>query len=261
MERSMLNITYKDRRTNIWVRERTKTHRYNVHCAKHKMVLGRAYQPPQRQPMDLACHHLETIWQEKTTRETSQAMERRPGQILERHDMAKDSTRQSNLETACWGLCPTTGHNGCVMMMDDGKRYTFLMPHSINRLFGRRFHGNVLLCLLTHCCSYLHSVEFVSDLHFTSLCFITDKTDLMFARIPVVSFSQAWLFVNLFFCGWHNTLIYLSYFHNYWGSAEQCSLLWYIWCWWCVILFSSESDCQCCIQSNAMQDKQMHFIC
>ena len=38
---------------------------------------------------------------EKTTRETSQAMERRPGQILERHDMAAESTRQGNLETAC----------------------------------------------------------------------------------------------------------------------------------------------------------------
>ena len=25
------------------------------------MVLGRAYQPPQRRPMDLVCHHLETI--------------------------------------------------------------------------------------------------------------------------------------------------------------------------------------------------------
>ena len=59
LERSMLNITYKDRRTNIWVRERT--HRYNLHCEKNEMVLGRAYQPPQRQPMALACHHLETI--------------------------------------------------------------------------------------------------------------------------------------------------------------------------------------------------------
>ena len=28
---------------------------------KKKIVLGRAYQPPQRRPMDLACHHLETI--------------------------------------------------------------------------------------------------------------------------------------------------------------------------------------------------------
>ena len=34
---------------------------YNQHCTKNEMVLGRAYQPPQRRPMDLACHHLETI--------------------------------------------------------------------------------------------------------------------------------------------------------------------------------------------------------
>ena len=83
------------------------------------MVLGRAYQPPERRPMELACHHLETMWQEKTTRETSQAVERRPRPILERHDMAAESTRQGNLETACWGLRPTTGHNGCLMMMND----------------------------------------------------------------------------------------------------------------------------------------------
>ena len=44
-------------------------------------------------------------------------VERRPGQILERNDMAEDSTRQANLETACCGLRPTTRHNGCLMMM------------------------------------------------------------------------------------------------------------------------------------------------
>ena len=65
------------------------------------MVLDRAQQPPQRRPLDLACHHLETIRQEKTTRETSQAVERRLGQILERHDLAENSARQANLETAC----------------------------------------------------------------------------------------------------------------------------------------------------------------
>ena len=58
------NITYKDRRTNIWVRE-DKTHRYNLHCEKNEMVLGRAYQPPQRRPMDLARHHLEAIMTRK----------------------------------------------------------------------------------------------------------------------------------------------------------------------------------------------------
>ena len=35
-----------------------KSHRYNQQCEKNEMVLGRAYQPPQRRPMDLACHHL-----------------------------------------------------------------------------------------------------------------------------------------------------------------------------------------------------------
>ena len=57
--------------------------------------------PPERRPMDLAYHHLETIRQEKTTRETSHAVERRPGHILERHDLAEGSTRQGNLEPAC----------------------------------------------------------------------------------------------------------------------------------------------------------------
>ena len=55
------------------------------------MVMGRAYKGDHK-----------ILRQEKTTRETSQAMERRPGQILERHDMAEDScTRQGKLETAC----------------------------------------------------------------------------------------------------------------------------------------------------------------
>ena len=60
MERSMLNKTYKDRKTNIWAREKTKVidkKNYNQQCEKNEMVLGRAYQPLQRQPMDLACHH------------------------------------------------------------------------------------------------------------------------------------------------------------------------------------------------------------
>ena len=81
------------------------------------MILGRAYQPSQRRPVDLARHHLETIRQEKTSRETSQAVERRPVQILEQHDMAEDSTRQGHLETARRCLRATTGHNGCLMMM------------------------------------------------------------------------------------------------------------------------------------------------
>ena len=37
---------------------------------------------------DITCHDLETTRKENTTRETSQAVERRPGQILERHNRA-----------------------------------------------------------------------------------------------------------------------------------------------------------------------------
>ena len=93
-----------------------KSHSRNQQCQKNELVLDRAHQPPQTRPMDLACHHLETIRQETTARETSQAVERRPRQILERHDMAEESTRQANLEMARGGLRPTTGHYGCPMM-------------------------------------------------------------------------------------------------------------------------------------------------
>ena len=51
--------------------------------------------------MDLACHHLESIQQDNMTREISQAVGKRPGQILERHDLAEDTTIQANLDTAC----------------------------------------------------------------------------------------------------------------------------------------------------------------
>ena len=57
------------------------------------------------------------------TRKDDKAVKRRPGQILERHDLAEDCTRQANLETACWGLRPTTGHNGCPMMMMNDVTY------------------------------------------------------------------------------------------------------------------------------------------
>ena len=94
----MLDITYKDRKTNSWVRERTKVIDIISNVRKIKWTWAGS---SQIRLMDLTCHHLETILQEKTTRETSQAVERRPGQILERHDLAGDSPRQANLEVAC----------------------------------------------------------------------------------------------------------------------------------------------------------------
>ena len=84
-------------RTNICVTEGTKVlHIISNAHEKNEVVLGRTHQPPQRRPMGLACRHWETIRQEKTTRETSQAVEGRPGQILERH------IPRVNMAAQCW---------------------------------------------------------------------------------------------------------------------------------------------------------------
>ena len=49
------------RKTNIWVREMTKVIDIINTVRKNEMFLGRAYQPPQRRPIHLVCHQLETI--------------------------------------------------------------------------------------------------------------------------------------------------------------------------------------------------------
>ncbi len=60
IERSMLNITYKDRRTNIWVRERTKL--IDIIYTVRKMKWSWAgHINASKMTDDLACHHLESI--------------------------------------------------------------------------------------------------------------------------------------------------------------------------------------------------------
>ena len=137
MERNMLSITNKHKKTNICARERAKVidmiiiiiiiiikslfqaMPIKVRCTiaqKSAQIVGARVHvciitKLLRTHSDVAkkvyiCKYkqlnhdiINTV--KKTTRETSQAVERRPGQILERHDMAEDSTRQGNLETAC----------------------------------------------------------------------------------------------------------------------------------------------------------------
>ena len=60
-ERRMLNIPYKDRRTNIWVMDGTTVIYIISNVRKNKLVLGRAHQPPQKRQMDFACHHSESL--------------------------------------------------------------------------------------------------------------------------------------------------------------------------------------------------------
>ena len=93
LERSMLNITYKDRKTNIWVRERRKVNTEKNEMAGHINSLK-----------DDRWTSRVTTWRpydkKRKQMETSQALERRPGQLLQ-HDMTEDSIRQANLETSC----------------------------------------------------------------------------------------------------------------------------------------------------------------
>ena len=95
MERCMLNITYKERMTNIWVRERTTVIDIMYTVRKMKLTWAAASKTTDGLRVSPLGDHMTR----KKTRETSQAVERRPGQILELHDMAEDSTCQGNLET------------------------------------------------------------------------------------------------------------------------------------------------------------------
>ena len=108
--------SYKDRKDQN-MGQGTKVIYYIHQCVKNEVVVDRAQQPPQRRSMGLACHHMETIRQENTTTETSQAVERRHGQILERHDLADDCASWAYLEATGGGHRPTTGHYGCPIMM------------------------------------------------------------------------------------------------------------------------------------------------
>ena len=56
-------------------------------------------------------------------------VERRPGQILEGHDLEEDSARKTNLKAACPGLRPTTRHYECPTMM----MVTTTLEHSLHR--------------------------------------------------------------------------------------------------------------------------------
>ena len=101
MEISILNIKCKDRNTNISVRERTTV----IYMISNARKMKWSWAGHTNRLKDDRWTLRVTTWRpydkEKTTRETSQAAERRPGQMLERHDLAEDSTRHANLETAC----------------------------------------------------------------------------------------------------------------------------------------------------------------
>ena len=82
------NIT-QDRRINIWVTNGTyifrNVRKIKISWAGHtNLIIGVRW-------TSRACHDVETLYvPQENARKTSQAAERRPGQILERHDLAED---------------------------------------------------------------------------------------------------------------------------------------------------------------------------
>ena len=88
MERSMLNITYKDRKTNIWVRERTKV----IDKISNVRKISSPGQSTSTASKTTDGPHVSPY--DKIRRQGRSAKRwRRPGQVLERHNMAEDSTR------------------------------------------------------------------------------------------------------------------------------------------------------------------------
>ena len=79
-------------------------------------------------------------------RDTSQAVKRRPGQILEGHDLAEDSTTQANLETACMD----SPNNGTLRLLNDddedglknGMLYRQTSSNSLESLKHRLYRPN-----------------------------------------------------------------------------------------------------------------------
>ena len=61
-------------------------------------------------------------------------MERRPGQRLERHNLA----RQANLEVACWDLCPAVEHYCCSTVMIIINNHNLFPFLSVPGLFVRQ---------------------------------------------------------------------------------------------------------------------------
>ena len=111
MEISMLNITYKDRRTNIWVRERTKL--IDIIYTVRKMKWSWA-------------GHINRLkddrWTSRVTTWRPYDKKRRQGRPAKRwrDDLDKywsDTIWQRTAQDRVIWRRPTTGHNGCLMMM------------------------------------------------------------------------------------------------------------------------------------------------
>ena len=124
---AQLVIYYKDRSDNVWVRERTQV----IHIISNVRKMKWSWAGHINRLKDDDGPHVSRlgdhiIWQEKTTKETSKVVKRRPGQILERRVLAEDSTREGNQPrdtTAAqwWWWLPKCRHRFLVHLFTVGK--------------------------------------------------------------------------------------------------------------------------------------------
>ena len=98
---SMLNITYKGRRTNDWVKESTKGIDIGLISNVNKLSYpGQGTSTVSKTTDGSRVSPLGDHATRTDARDNSQAVERRPRPILEGHDLAENSARQANLEAA-----------------------------------------------------------------------------------------------------------------------------------------------------------------
>ena len=87
MERSMLNITYRDRKINIWVREKTKVTDVIEQVRRRKWTWA-------VQVSRIQDNHMETIRKKINQRKAPETLERRTRRLLEAgYHMSEDSAR------------------------------------------------------------------------------------------------------------------------------------------------------------------------
>ena len=108
MERSMLNITYRDRKTNIWVREKT-----NVTDVIEQFKDGSRPGQGRSAGYDITDGHCVSPhgnpMKEKSKRKNGETLERRTTRLLEGYHLAEDRARCGS----------STGHYGCTMTYID----------------------------------------------------------------------------------------------------------------------------------------------
>ena len=124
----MLNITYRDRKTNIWVREKTKFTDV-IELVKRRKWTWAGHVSRIRDNRWTLRIITWKPYERKRQRKAGEKLERRTRRLLQSYYLADDSARQTDVEAACLGLRPSTGH--LWLHNNDDDVYQFINPQKI----------------------------------------------------------------------------------------------------------------------------------